>query len=276
MRPLLCVLVLTAAAQASDADPFITQAQAALKDGDVAGALEAANKAIAADPRSAKATFVRGEAYAAQRKHAEAIKDFEATLALDRSFHLAVDRRGGERFKLGQVEESLADFDAFIKAVPAAGPAHWQRGISLYYAGKYADGARQFFDGQVKWGADVENVFWHFLCNARKDGIDKARKELLTLKGPDKRVPMTQVNDMLHGKVKPEQVVNTAEKTDLKEDLRNEALFYAHLYVGLYYEAAGDAAKSKEHLTTAVEKHKIGHYMWDVANVHLARLKKKK
>ena len=45
--------------------------------------------------------------------------------------------------------------------------------------------------------------------------------------------------------------------------------------MGLYYEAAGDADKCKEHLTAAVEKHKIGHYMWDVANVHLARMKKK-
>ena len=274
MRPLLCVLAFAAAGRAADVDEFVRQARAALDRKDAAAALEAANKAVAADPKSPKATFIRGEAYAAQRKHAEAIKDYEATLALDKSFHLAVDRRGGERFKLGLVEESLADFDAFIKAVPEAGPAHWQRGISLYYAGKYADGAKQFFDGQDKWGADVENVFWHFLCNARKDGIDKARKELLTLKGPDKRVPMMQVNDMLHGKAKPEEVIATAEMADLKGDRKTEALFYAHLYVGLYHEAAGDAAKTREHLATAVEKHKIGHYMWDVANVHLARMKK--
>ena len=110
--------------------------------------------------------------------------------------------------------------------------------------------------------------------NARKDGIEKARKELLALKGPDKRVPMMQVNDMLHGKVKPEDVVATAEKADLKDADQTEALFYAHLYAGLYYEAAGNAAKTKEHLTAAVEKHKIGHYMWDVANVHLGRMKK--
>ena len=43
---------------------------------------------------------------------------------------------------------------------------------------------------------------------------------------------------------------------------------------GLYYEAAGDNAKAKEHITTAAEKHKIGHYMWDVARVHAERLGK--
>jgi lipoprotein NlpI len=275
MRPLLCALAIATAGHAADVDEFINQARAALMEGNAAAALEAANKAVAADSKSAKATFVRGEAYAAQRKHAEAIKDYEATLALDKSFHLAVDRRGGERFKLGQIDESIADFNTYIKAVPQAEPAHWRRGISFYYAGKYEEGAKQFFDGQGEYGADVENVFWHFLCNARKHGIEKARKELLTLKGPDKRVPMMQVNDMLHGKVKPEEVIVAAEKADLKDDRKNEALFYAHLYVGLYHEAAGDAAKTKEHLTTAVEKHQIGHYMWDVANVHLARVKTK-
>jgi lipoprotein NlpI len=275
MRPLLCALAIATAGHAADADEFIRQARTALEKGDAAAALEAAHKAVAADPKNAKATFVRGEAHAARRQHAEAIKDYEATLALDKNFHLAVDRRGGERFKLGQVDESLADFNAYIKAVPEAEPAHWRRGISFYYAGKYEEGAKQFFDGQGEYGADVENVFWHFLCNARKHGADKARKDLLTLKGPDGRVPMMQVNELLHGKAKPADVIATAEKADLKDTRKNEALFYAHLYVGLYHEAAGDAAKTREHLTTAVERHPIGHYMWDVANVHLARVKKK-
>jgi lipoprotein NlpI len=275
MRPLVFTLVLATVSYAADADEFLKQARAALKKGDAVAALDAANKAVTADPKSADAVFVRGEAYAAQRKHAEAIKDFDAALALDKTYYLAIDRRGGEKFKLGQIDESIADFNAYLKAFPKEEPAHWRRGISFYYAGKYAEGAKQFFDGQVEYGADVENVFWHFLCNARKDGIDKARKSLLTLKGPDGRVPMMQVNELLRGKVKPEDVVKTAEAADLKDKQRTEALFYAHLYVGLYFEASGDESKTREHLTAAVEEFKIGHYMWDVANVHLARMKKK-
>ena len=278
MRSIFCTLTiicLTTATNADDADEFIRQAQSALKKGDAAAALEAANKAVAADPKSPDAVFTRGEVYAAQRKHAEAIEDYDAALALNKTFYLAIDRRGGERFKLGQIDESLADFNAYLKAVPKAEPAHWRRGIAFYYAGKYAEGAKQFFDGQGDFGADVENVFWHFLCNARKDGIDKARNSLLPLKGPDSRVTMMRTNDMLHGKATPEEVVKTAEEAKLAGDPKNEAMFYAHLYVGLYYEAAGDAAKTREHLTAAVEKHKIGHYMWDVANVHLGRMKKK-
>jgi lipoprotein NlpI len=276
MRLVLCALVLMpAAALAADPAEHIRQARAALKKGDAAAALAAAQKAVEADPKSPTAVFLRGEAHAAQRKHAEAIKDYEAAVALDRTYLIAIDRRGGERFKLGQIAESIADFNTYLKAYPSEEPGHWRRGISFYYAGQYAEGAKQFHDGRVVFGADVENAFWHYLCNARKDGVEKAKANLLALDGPDQRVPMMRVYDLLRGEATPADVIETAEKAKLDGGARTDALFYAHLYVGLYHEAHGEAARAREHLTTAAEKHKIGHYMWDVANVHVGRLKKK-
>jgi hypothetical protein len=59
-----------------------------------------------------------------------------------------------------------------------------------------------------------------------------------------------------------------------KESL-NTRLFYAHLYLGLWHEAAGRIAQAKEHLLKAEER-KIGHLMWDVAHVHAERLRKAK
>jgi len=53
----------------------------------------------------------------------------------------------------------------------------------------------------------------------------------------------------------------------------NQPLFYAHLYIGLWHEVAGRAEEAKKHILEA-EKHKIGHYMWDVAHVHAERLRK--
>jgi lipoprotein NlpI len=276
LLPAIPILILWAMPMsAAEVDEFVKQARAALKKGDIAAAMSAAQKAVEADPKSAVAVFTRGDVYAAQRKHVEAIKDYDAALALDKTYLLAIDRRGGERFKLGMIDESIADFNTYLKAFPKEEAAHWRRGISFYYAGKYAEGAKQFFDGQEAYGADVENVFWHFLCNARKDGLEKARKGLLTLKGPDRRVPMMRIHDMLQGKAKPADVIETAEKARLEGEDANEARFYGHLYVALYHEAEGQSDKCKEHLAAAVEKYKIGHYMWDVANVHLARLKKK-
>jgi lipoprotein NlpI len=278
MRLVICIatlLAMTATLFAGEADELIRKARAALKKGDAAAALDAATKAVEADPKSSDAIFMRGEAYAARRKHAEAIKDYEAALALDKTYLIAQNQRGGERFKLGMIQESIDDFNAYLKVYPKDEPGHWRRGISFYYAGKYAEGAKQFYDGRVVFGADVENAFWHFLCNARKDGPEKARKNLLALDGDDKRIPMMRVYDMLQAKVKPAEVIETAEQAKLAGDARTEALFYAHLYVALYFEAVGEPDKCKEYLTPAVEKYQIGHYMWDVANVHLGRLKKK-
>src|SRR5207302_2758611 len=124
--------------------------------------------------------------------------------------------RGAEKFKLGQIDESIADFNAYLKAFPKEEPGHWRRGISFYYAGKYAEGAKQFYDGRTVFGDDVENAFWHFLCNARKDGLEKARKGLLGLDRPDRRVPMMRVYDLLQGKAKPAEVVEAAEKAELE------------------------------------------------------------
>src|SRR5215213_4993138 len=184
MRSLIAVLALvagTAPALAADADEFIKEARAALKSGEVAAAQAAAQKAVEADPKNAHALLTRGDVYAARRQHAEAIKDYDAALALDKTLLVAADRRGGEKFKLGQIRESIDDFNAYLKANPKAEPAHWRRGISFYYAGQYAEGAKQFDDGRVEFGADVENVFWHYLCNTRKDGAEAARKKLLPL-----------------------------------------------------------------------------------------------
>ena len=103
--------------------------------------------------------------------------------------------------------------------------------------------AKQFYDGRVVFGADVENAFWHFLCNARKEGVDKARQKLLALDGPDRRIPMMKVYDMLSGKAMPADVVEAAQQSKLKGDDATEARFYANLYVALYYEAEGKAGQ---------------------------------
>jgi lipoprotein NlpI len=182
-------------------------------------------------------------------------------------------QRGAAQFKLGKFAESMADFDRQIELVPKAAPGHWQRGISLYYAGKYDEGKKQFKSYEEKDTNDVENAVWHFLCAARKDGVDKARAGILKI-GNDKRTPMTEVYRLYKGELKPADVLAAAQRDDLKGEARKHALFYAHLYLGLYYDATGDQAKALEHMTEAAGKYRIDHYMGDVARVHEEVLRK--
>jgi lipoprotein NlpI len=108
---------------------------------------------------------------------------------------------------------------------------------------------------------------------ARTEGVEKARASLLPIDS-DPRVPMMRIYDLYRGKAKPDDVLRAARDGTPSAEALNLRLFYAHLYIGLWHEAAGDEDKAREHILEA-EKHRIGHYMWDVAHVHAERLRKK-
>jgi lipoprotein NlpI len=274
MLPIIVSLPMLLTAAFDDADDLETllkNGAATLEKGKTADALAAANKAITAAPKDARGYFLRGNVHVALRKHKDAIADFDKCLALDSTFANAYQSRGGEYFKLAEIDKSLADFDRFIELRPAARPSHWQRGIALYYARKYKEGAEQFVAGEKDFHDDVENAVWHYLCKEKVVGADKARAVLLKV-DPDKRVPMMVVYDLFASKAKPEDVLAAVEKGKPDgQELKNRQ-FYANLYLGLYYDSVGDKKKAKEHLEKAGADEKIGGYMGDVARVHVKLL----
>jgi lipoprotein NlpI len=165
-------------------------------------------------------------------------------------------------FHAGRINESVAGFDRVVKLAPGSAPQLWQRGIALYYAGRYKDCREQFELHRTVNPNDVENAAWHFLCVARAETADKAKAALLPV-GPDARVPMREVYQMFRGETSPEQVLTAAGK-------ESEAQFYAHLYLGLYFEALGNKDRSLEHIRIAAEdRFAAGGYMHRVARVHL-------
>lgn len=52
-------------------------------------------------------------------------------------------RSGMRKFEQNDVEGSVADFNAALAARPAIRPYLWQRGLSLYYLGEFAEAAQQ-------------------------------------------------------------------------------------------------------------------------------------
>ncbi len=245
---------------------------AALDAGDNKAAVEHLSKALAADPKHFDAYVTRAVAYNRLEKYAPAAADLTKAIELRPKAAGLFQARGEVHFKLGKFAESLADFDTFLEFEPGEKNRHWQRGITCYYAGKFDEGRKQFEGYEKVDTNDVENAVWHYLCVARKDGAAKARAGLLKI-GEDKRVPMAQVYELFAGRLKPEDVLKAAKTPGASEELLNRQLFYAHLYLGLYYETEGEPKRALEHLEQAVE-HRIGHYMWDVARVHRDLLKK--
>ena len=174
--------------------------------------------------------------------------------------------RAVAHFQAGRIAESVAEFDNVAKLAPDYAPQLWQRGIALYYAGRYRDCRAQFESHRKVNPNDVENAAWHFLCVARAESVEKARAALLPV-GPDARVPMREVYRMFTGAIGPEAVLEAAGASVGAE-------FYAHLYVGLYFEATGRKADALVHIKAAAEDRYAasGGYMNRVARVHLAIL----
>jgi lipoprotein NlpI len=255
------------AAADQTAEEWLTQAGVSFARGTREDAIELATKAIEAEPRNAKAHYVRGRFYAEVRQPQKAVKDFNQALALDPALGMAYYYRAAEGFKLGRIKESAADFDKFIELSPDQAPKLWQRGISLYYAGRYQDGQRQFELHQTINSNDVENAVWHFLCVARRTGIDQARAALLKV-GPDPRVPMSQIYALYAGKGSAEEVMKAATAGKPAPNELNERTFYAHLYLGLYFDVAGNEKMAREHIVQAADLFKVDNYMGDVARIH--------
>src|ERR1700730_13089089 len=133
----------------------------------------------------------------------------------------AIFDRAVADFRRGRIAESVAGFDALAKLVPDEAPQLWQRGIALYYAGRYQDCRAQFESHRTVNPDDVENAAWHFACVARGETPQQARGALWPV-GTDSRKPMREIYQMLRGTLTPEQVLATAGG-------QLESEFYGHL-----------------------------------------------
>lgn len=182
----------------------------------------------------------------------------------------AIFDRAVADFQSGRIAQSAAGFDTVARLVPNSAPQLWQRGIALYYAGRYEDCRAQFESHRTVNPNDVENAAWHFLCVARAQSPEKARTALLPV-GPDPRTPMREIYQMFRGALAPEAVLATA-------GAQPESQFYAHLYIGLYFEAAGNEERALEHITAAAADRYApsGGYMHMVARVHFGILQRRK
>jgi tetratricopeptide (TPR) repeat protein len=179
----------------------------------------------------------------------------------------SIFERAVSDFVNGRINEAALKFDQVAKLVPDQAPQLWQRGIALYYAGRYQDCREQFESHRTVNPNDVENAAWHFLCVARAESPANARKALLPV-GPDRRVPMRQIYEMFRGELTPDQMMDSAGQSA-------DSQFYGHLYAGLYGEAVGNKAAALQHISQAADaRYSAAGYMHDVARVHLQLLQR--
>lgn len=156
-------------------------------------------------------------------------------------------RRGMERFKLGRVEESVADFDRVMELDPRYGDVLWQRvnqahpislarcglacfdmlppsdlfqGLSLYYLDKYDEAAAQFQRDVRLNPRDSEEAIWKLAALARKPGSDfqALQKEILPIL-PDSRPYMKAAYLVFAGQKPPEELERFVQAAGEKKEV---------------------------------------------------------
>lgn len=170
-------------------------------------------------------------------------------------------QRGMVSFQLGEIVPAIADFDRAAHLNPALAPSLWQRGIAYYYAGRFAEGARQFEIDLTVNGHDVEETVWRYLCQAQIQGVPAARAGLFPVR-LDPRPVMGWVYQLFAGACDPDAVIAQHRDTGRRDR------FYSHLYVGLYCETAREEERARHHITQAAEMQVWEDYMGWVARVH--------
>jgi lipoprotein NlpI len=78
---------------------------------------------------------------------------------------------------------------------------------------------------------------------------------------------MKEVHQLFAGKGSVEAVLKAAESGD--DTTKRNQLCYAHLYLGLYFEAVKDEAKAREHMLKSARDYRMDHYMGETARVHV-------
>jgi lipoprotein NlpI len=182
-----------------------------------------------------------------------------------------LQRRAESHCLLGRIAASVRDFDRVTALEPQSAAHNWQRGIALYYAGRFKDGADQFEQHRTVNPQDVENAAWHYLCLSKalgpEAGPPAARTKLIPIRS-DPRLPLMKVHEMFAGTATPTDVLAAAEAGKPDADELRERLFYGHLYIALFHEANGRGAEGARHARLAAATYAVDGYMGDVARLH--------
>lgn len=173
-------------------------------------------------------------------------------------------RRGMQLFRQGDVGGSLAEFDRAIELDPRQKAYLWQRGLSLYYANRFEEGAEQFRMDVAANPNDTEESIWCFLCESQLYGPEEARKRFLEV-ARDPRPVMREAYDMFKEGGDPEKFLGNFINGPDNEN------FYASLYAGLYYESQNNMDSARRHIVAACQStygSRSNDYMAALAKVH--------
>jgi lipoprotein NlpI len=217
-----------------------------------------------------QSALVKASELLSQDKGKEAVAELDVAIGKQPNNVSLLQLRAETLFRIGEFEKSMKDFDKVVELKPQLKAENWQRGIALYYVGRFKDGADQFEEHHRVNPDDVENTFWFFLCLAKAESIEAARKKIIPSRG-DARPPLMEIYKLVRGEVMPADVEKSISQFTAGTSGREQAEFYGYLYLGLWFDLQGDKPKAIDYLKKSLAANDRG-YMADVGKVHLKTL----
>lgn len=204
-------------------------------------------------------------------RHERTIAAAEQRVASSKESSSAWAGLGDAQLRAGRVKESVVSFEKALAIRSELRPHLWQYGIALYFAGRHTDGRDLFVEHRRVNPHDVENAAWHFLCAAKATNPKDAKKILLPAPN-DPRVPMNEILERLRGG-DDKKILAAVERVESLA-AKDNARFYAELYLGLIADAEGSRDDSARRWMLSAAKTDATHYMADVARVYASHLSK--
>ena len=135
--------------------------------------------------------------------------------------------------------------------------------------------------GNADWRSTTQAITWRgrnnlhdttasFLCIAEEDGLAKARETMFEY-SRKLRTPFPALLALYMDRGTAKDVLDEANRESTSGDAHTESLFYAHYYLGKYYEIIGDPENALAHVEIALQ-HRIPHFMFACAEADIARL----
>jgi alpha-L-fucosidase len=234
-------------------------------------AIEGVSRAILSFPAFAPFHLLRGRLEEEEGRLEESLRDFTFATELEAS-PASYHERANVLFRLERFREAVTDYDrAAAGGTPHGQEACWERGLAQYYLGDFAASRKQFEGYHSVDPHDIENGLWRYYSIAKGEGLEKAKATLLPYPG-ETRGPFAALLRLYRGEGSVAQVIEEAG-TGAPAERQEASLFYAHYYLGKYFEVRGEREEALRHLKEAL-RHPVRHFMVHCARFDLGRLEK--
>jgi tetratricopeptide (TPR) repeat protein len=223
--------------------------------GDLDGAISDFTRCLAIDAKFAVGYINRGVCLAEQNSPQTAEGDYSEALKLKLdpgTANLARRLRGAARLAQGNVEASLADFAAAIKAAPQEAALYEERGFAQYFKKDFAAAAADFARARELQPQLTHLVPWQALAETRAGRTAEARP-LLEAELSGKNAPAGwsgKICSFLLDQATDQELLEAAAEGTARD--KNRHVCEAHFFIGQKQLIREDVTAAADHFRETV------------------------